>query len=199
MRRCLILLTTLIALPLSAQSNEVGVWGGVSRVGSTEVTGSKIRFDRGNAFGASFNHFWGDHLSGEVAAFSVRHDGSIDVAGTTAFTTGSLRMTPLTATLQWHRARTAPLDFFAGGGVAFVRSSSLHSSDLDALGVGRVDIESRIGWTALGGVSYAFADSFAIAAEARYIGYRPQSGPSDARVRLNLSPVLYLAGVRWRF
>lgn len=199
MRRCLMILVALIAIPLAGQSNDVSVWGGVSRVGSTDATGTKIRFDRGHAYGASFDHFWGDHLSGELAAFVLRHDGSIDIGGATAFTTGSLRMTPVTATLQWHRSRRARLDAFAGGGLAYVRSNSLHSSDLDAIGVGRVDVKSKIGWTAVGGVSYSFVPSFAVAAEARYIGYHPESGPSDARVRLDLNPLLYLAGVRWRF
>ncbi|HKB81246.1 MAG TPA: OmpW family outer membrane protein [Thermoanaerobaculia bacterium] len=199
MHRWMIVLAALVALPLAAQSNDVTVWGGVARMGSTDATGTTIRFDRGTAYGAGFEHFFGDHLSGELAVFALRNDGSVEIAGSPLFTTGSLQTTPLTATLQWHRARDARFDVFAGGGVAYVRSNSLHSSDLDTLGIGRVDVKSKIGWTMVGGVSYAFVPAFAAVAEARYIGYRPDSGPSDARVRLNLNPLLYLAGVRWRF
>jgi outer membrane protein W len=195
----LVVILALITFPLMAQSNDVAIWGGISRVGSTDVSGSNIHFDRGHAYGASFNHFFGEHLSGELAVFEVRHNGSIQIGGVNTFDVGSLKMMPVTATLQWHFARAARFDVYAGGGAAYVRSNSLHSSDLDTVGVGRVDIKSKIGWTGLGGVSYSLMHPLAVAAEARYISYRPDSGPSDARVRLDLSPVLYSVGLRWRF
>lgn len=195
----LLIVFALVSLPLMAQSNEVAIWAGDSRVGSTDLLGTSIHFDNGHAYGASFNHFFGDHLSAELAAFVVRHNGSIEIAGVKTFNTGSLRMTPVSATVQWHLAHSSRFDVNAGGGLAYVRSDSLHSSDLDSLGVGRVDVKSRIGWTGVAGVSYSLVRSFAISAEARYIGYRPQSGPSNARVQLDLSPVLYSAGLRWRF
>jgi len=199
MRSSVLLSVALMAFPVFAQRNDVAVWGGMSRVGSTDVTGTTIHFDRGTAYGASFNHFFGDHLSGELAAFEVRHDGSIRIAGTNTFDVGSLRMTPIAATVQWHLGRGQKFDVYAGGGAAYVRSNSLHSSDLDAAGVGRVDVKSKTGWTGVGGVSWSFMHALAVTGEARYIGYRPDSGPSAARVRLELSPTLYSLGLRWRF
>lgn len=198
-RIVLIVALALVSLPLFAQSNEVAVWGGTSQAGSTDVTGTTIHFDRGRAYGVSFNHFFGDHLSGELAAFELRHDGTIRLAGVNTFDIGSLRMMPIIATAQWHLNRAARLDANLGGGLAYVRSSSLHSSDLDTIGVGRVDVKSKIGWTAVGGVTYNFMPAFGVAAEARYIGYRPDSGPSTSRVRLELSPTVFALGLRWRF
>jgi outer membrane protein W len=79
-----------------------------------------------------------------------------------------------------------------------VRSDSLHSSDLDNAGIGRVKIKSRIGWAADAGVMYNVTNKIGVGFDARYIGYRPSSGPSDASVRLQLSPVIYSLGLRWR-
>jgi outer membrane protein W len=108
-------------------------------------------------------------------------------------------MIPVTAMLQWHHGRSARIDPYIGAGLAYVRAGNLHSSDLDSAGVGRVQVKSRIGWTGGAGVSFNIAPPLAVAVDARYVGYRPQSGPSDQSVRLELSPILYSLGLRWRF
>ena len=48
-----VVVLALIAVPLFGQSNDVAVWIGSSRVGTTSTGGSDIHFDRGNAFGVS--------------------------------------------------------------------------------------------------------------------------------------------------
>jgi outer membrane protein W len=199
MRVVPLLVLTLTTFSAFAQSNDVGVWAGRSTVGRTPTGGSEIRFDGGDAFGVSFTHFFSNHYAGEVAAFNLRHEGTIRVAGVDALDIGRLTMTPIVLTLQWHAEHTHRFDPYAGGGLAWVRSSSIHSADLDSAGIGRVSVKSRTGWTAVVGASYAFMKPVAIAGEARFIGYHPSSGPSDARVTLNLSPVIYSLGVRWRF
>src|SRR5213594_3761937 len=45
-----VVVLALIAVPLFGQSNDVAVWIGSSRVGTTSTGGSDIHFDRGNAF-----------------------------------------------------------------------------------------------------------------------------------------------------
>jgi outer membrane protein W len=188
----------LIALPLCAQSNDIAVWAGSSRVGTTPAQGSDIHFDRGDSFGVSWNHFFSGQLSTELAAFSVRHDGTIRVAGVDAFNVGHLRMTPITAMVQWHLVHFRRIDPHFGGGLAYVRANSLHSSDLDTAGIGRVDVKSRVGWAMDGGVTYGVTPHLGVGLDARYIGYHPSSGPADASVRLHLSPVIYSVGLRWR-
>lgn len=198
-RAVLIVFLGLITVPLFAQSNDVAIWFGASRVGSTNADGTDIHFDRGDSFGASINHYWSDHLSAELAVFAARHDGSLRVGGVDAFDIGRLRMIPVTAMLQWHLDRSRPIDPYLGAGLSYVRADSLHSADLDSVGVGRVSVKSRIGWTAGAGVSYTIWNPFAVAADVRYIGYRPASGPTGETVKLQLSPVLYSLGLRWRF
>lgn len=191
-------LLLLTAAPLTAQNNDVGVWIGRSRVGTTTTSGTDVRFDQGDSFGASLNHFFGPHLSAEVAVFSLRHDGSLDIGGEHVFDIGRLRMTPLTGTLQYHVA-SGRLDPYIGGGLAYVKTSSLHSADLDTAGIGSVRVKSRVGGTAVLGVSYMVRPPFGIGADVRYIGYHPSSGPADNSVKLELSPIIYSVGLRWRF
>lgn len=199
MRTVAVLVLALTAVSLFAQSDDVAVWGGSSRVGSTQGLGSSIHFDNGSSFGVSFTHFFSHHYAYEVAAFYLRQDGVIRIGGVDAIDAGRLTMTPVTATLQWHAEHAHRFDPYAGAGIAWVRAGSLHSADLDTAGIGHVSVKSRIGLTALVGASYAITRPLAVAVEARYIGYHPSSGPADASVRLELNPVVYSAGVRWRF
>jgi outer membrane protein W len=101
--------------------------------------------------------------------------------------------------VQWHLVHFQRIDPHLGGGLAYVRSDSLHTSDLDAAGIGRVRVESRIGWAADAGLMYGITDRLGVGVDARYIGYRPSSGPSNASLKLQLSPVIYSLGLRWRF
>ena len=50
--------------------------------------------------------------------------------------------------------------------------------------------ESVVGLSASGSVG--------VGADVRYIGYRPNSGPSGAVLKLRLNPVIYSLGLRWR-
>ena len=194
----LVVALALITLPLAAQSNDVTVWFGSSRVGNTPSSGSDVHFNRGDVVGASWNHFWSSRISGELGVFAIRHDGFIRIGGVNAFDVGRLRMIPVTATLQWHLGHFRRLDAHLGPGLAYVRSDSLHSADLNSAGIGEVNVKSRIGWTADGGVSYGITQRIGIGVDVRYIGYRPQSGPAGNTLKLQLSPVIYSLGLRWR-
>ncbi len=193
-----IVVLALIAVPMFGQSNDIAVWIGSSRVGSTDTGGAAVHFDRGDSVGVSWNHFFSAQLSTELAAFAVRHDGTIKVGGVDAFDVGRLRMIPITAMIQWHLVHFRRIDPHLGGGLAYVRSDDLHSSDLDIAGIGTVNVKSRIGWTTDAGVMYSVTNKLGVGVDARYIGYRPSSGPSDASVKLHLSPVIYSLGLRWR-
>ncbi|MDQ6803122.1 MAG: hypothetical protein M3041_20150 [Acidobacteriota bacterium] len=193
-----IVFLALIAVPMFGQSNDFAVWIGKSRVGTTNTSGAAVHFDRGDSIGASWNHFFSAQLSAELAAFAVKHNGKLQVGGVNAFDVGRLRMIPITAMAQWHLVHFRRIDPHLGGGLAYVRSDSLHSSDLDTAGIGRVKIKSKIGWAADAGVMFGITDKLGIGTDLRYIGYRPSSGPSDASVKLELSPVIYSVGLRWR-
>jgi|GEM_PF-6088417 len=183
MRRLTMLLTLAIAMPLTAQT-EVGVHVAGARAGSTDASGTTIAFDRGLGLGASLSIGTGVTL--ELAATALRYDASLRTAGASA-SAGTLKLVPVTATAQWHFANV-----YAGGGIAYVKASDLTGGDLDALGIGRIAVESKRCWLANAGVTFRN-----VVVDAKYIDYRPASGP-EHDVRLNLKPVVISVGLRFK-
>jgi outer membrane protein W len=197
MRRLLPLLALLSALPLAAQTS-LGISIARSHTGSTNAEGGTLAFDRGRGFGVSVDHLWsGGALSTELAATWLRYDGTLRLDPTSSADLGRLRLVPVTATAQWHFARDERIDPYVGAGAAYVFAKGLSSSDLDALGIGSIAVENKACWLANAGVALHLRDA-AIVVDGKYLDYRPDSGPSDSRVRLKLKPVVISAGIRWR-
>jgi outer membrane protein W len=193
MRRLIVFLALLTALPLAAQT-ELGVHVARASAHSTDAGGTTLAFDRGRGFGASVEHGSGEHVSYELAATWLRYDATARLDPTTSADFGSLKLLPISVTARWHFApRGERLDPYVGAGAAYVFAKGLASSDLDALGIGRVDVESKACWLANAGVTLGW---FFI--DGKVFSYRPNSGPSDGRARLNLRPVVISAGARWR-
>lgn len=188
-------------LSLNAQSNDIGVWIATSRVGDTNIDESKIAFDNGEGFGVTFNHFWTPNLSTEFSATALTHNGEITITGFPAFDIGSLDLIPVTATVQWHFARSARLSPYIGGGVSYVMADDLQSDDLRQIDVGRVQIDSKVGWVAQAGLNIGLRPRFAVAVDAKYIAYSPDSAaPGDPEpVPLDLDPLVFSAGVKFRW
>ena len=193
MRRPILLLAFLCVLPLAAQT-ELGVHVARAQAHSTDADGTTLAFDRGRGFGASVEHASGEHVSYELAATWLRYDGRARLDPSASAGLGSLKLLPISATARWHFApRGERLDPYVGAGAAYVFAKDLASSDLDALGIGRVDVESKACWLANAGVALGrfFLDG-------KYYRDRPNGSPPDGRVRLNLKPVVISAGFRWR-
>ena len=193
MRPLAFLLALVFALPLAAQT-ALGVHAARASARSTDADGTTLAFDRGRGFGGSVEHVAGEHVSYELAATWLRYDGTLRLDPATSADLGSLRLLPISATARWHFApRGERVDPYVGAGAAYVFAKDLSSSDLDALGIGRVDVESKVCWLANAGVALGrfFLDG-------KYFSDRPNGGPPDGRVRLNLKPVVISAGFRWR-
>lgn len=189
MRRSIALLAFAIALPALAQT-EIGVHVAGARAGSTvDPSGTTIAFDRGRGLGASIA-FGGD-VTLELAATALRYDGALRADGASA-SAGTLRLVPITATAQWHFGSA-----YVGAGGAYVVAHDLSSADLESLGIGAIDVESKRCWLANAGVAFHLRN-FAVVVDGKYIDYRPESGPADARVRLNLKPVVMSLGLRFK-
>jgi hypothetical protein len=181
MARLIAVLALVFALPLAAQT-EVGVSAARARASSTDASGTTLAFGRGRGFGASvsFANF-------ELAAMSLRYDGALRLDGGAA-SLGSLRLVPITLTRQWHLGAV-----YVGAGAAYVKARGLSSADLDAAGIGPIDVESKACWLANAGVVYGrfFVDG-------KYLDYRPQSSAAGNRVRLELKPVIISFGLRFK-
>ncbi len=197
----LLLALALVALPLTAQSNDIGLWIAMSQVGDTRSEEATINFDDGEGFGASYNHFWGNSLSTEISATALSHDGRIKLSGVTFTDLGSLDIVPVVATAQWHFARRGRVSPYVGAGVAYVMADDLESENLDAIGVGKVEVESQVTWAAQAGLNIALGSRFAIGIDAKYIPYTPDAAPpgDPDKLELDLNPVIFSAGFKLRW
>jgi opacity protein-like surface antigen len=183
MRRLLLLF--FLATPLVAQT-EIGVLAGHARAGSTDASGTTLAFDRGRAYGVTI-----EENGLELAAMSLRYDGALRTDGASA-SMGSLRLVPISLTAR-HRFGYV----YAGAGVAYVKASALSSADLDNLGIGRIDVKSKVCWLANAGIAVPLRN-FSIVIDGRYFDYRPESSATGTRIRLDLKPVVVSAGIRWK-
>jgi outer membrane protein W len=189
------------ALPLAAQSSDVGVWYESATIHRTDDPNGAIRFDRGTGWGISANHFWTGSVSTEVAYASTRSDGRVDFADGTTLDTGRLRLKAVTLVAQWHFAARALIDPYLGAGAARMQASSLSSAELAAGGVSSVHIDSKVTWCANAGVNINVTKNVAIAVDGKYVRYTPDSAAAGdvESVRLKLNPTFIAAGVKLRF
>jgi outer membrane protein W len=198
MRHLTLLLAVVFALPLAAQT-EVGIVVGHSDAGATDADGTTLSFRHGRGFGATVERRWSEHASIELGAMWLRSDGTLRLDAGSSASLGRLKLLPVTAVARWHFAPPGErVDPYAGAGAAYVKASDLSSNDLEALGIGRIDLESKACWVANAGVAVEVSSGLALAVDGKMINYRPNSGPSGSRVRLELRPVVISAGIRWR-
>lgn len=191
------LILAFVTVPLFAQSNDVAVWYSTSHVGTTNSGASAVEFKNGRGYGASFNHFFGDHLSTEFAYDQLHYDARINYLGATVLDAGRMKTKVATAVVQWHFSRAGFIDPYLGAGAAYLKSDSLSSADLTTANIGSVSIEKKWGWAADAGLNVNLSHSLGVAVDAKYVPYEPKSGVSGMKLKLN--PTIFSAGLRFRF
>jgi outer membrane protein W len=194
-RFVLALLLSLAALPLAAQSNDLGLWYASARLKDTPG----FAFNDATGYGISYNHFWTRALSTELTAHWLRADAGIEIGGVRAIDAGRMEMKPISADVQWHFARRAMLSPYAGAGVTFMRRDELSNADLDAAGIGAIEIERKITWNANAGVNIGISRTFAVGVDAKYIPYEPDAKAAGTTEKLKFNPLLFSAGVKLRW
>ena len=199
--RFLVLVLCAIALPVMAQSTDVGAWLESATVHRTNDPDGVIRFNRGNGWGVSVNHFWLPSFSTELAYAQTRSNGHVDFPQGITLDAGRLRLKTATAVAQWHFIPRGLIDPYIGAGAARVTAGSLSSADLATAGVTSVHISGKTTWCADGGVNLNVTKMFAIAVDGKYIHYRPDSSApgGTTSVPLKLNPTFIAAGVKLRF
>jgi opacity protein-like surface antigen len=190
----------LLALPLLAQSNELSLLGGKARMSKTDVGGSEVRFDSGNAYGIAYNRFWGTWLSADLSAMKTRNDAHVRFAGQNVLNAGKLNLRLLAATAQFHCVHHGALDAYAGAGVVNVHADDLKSADLATAGVTNVRVKTRTTWLANLGAAIGIGHGFAVGVDGKYVRYRPDSAePGGEVVRLKLDPLIVSLALKFRF
>lgn len=209
MRNVLLALTlTLVASPLMAQI-DVAVWGSWLEPQGDNVfedpvdpgAGTELEFDRAAGFGISANLHWGSRLSTELAAYAVSADTEITTSGGPVFDLGSLDLTPITATLQFHFNRGGFVDPYIGAGAGYILANDLSSDDLDALEIGDIEIDDEITWLLNAGLDFGFTPNFGVVVDAKYLEFEPASrAVGDLEdTDIAIDPLLLSLGLRWRY
>lgn len=205
------LITLLAALPALAQTPvDVSVFGTwVDAQGETAFEeGLEADFESGTGFGVAVNWFWGERLSTEFAASAVSLDAGLeaDVEGDDEddeflVNLGSADLTPITATMQFHFARDSRIDPYVGAGVAWVLAGDLESEDLDLLEIGEVEVDDAFTYLLNAGLGIRFTETFGLYLDGKYIPLEPatRAEGDDEDVDIEINPVIFSAGVKFRF
>ncbi len=193
------------SIRLSAQTSDVGVWIVDSELDETTVVddGDEITldFDEELGFGISFNHFWTERFSTELAAQTFGGDMIIDVDAIEQdlnFTAGELNATSLTALAQLHFRRATRFAPYIGAGVAHVWGEFDPVDDIDEE-TDAVDLESKTTWAAAVGANVRITERVFFVGEMKYIPWEAIIEGDEDRERLDVNPVTFAAGVKVRF
>jgi outer membrane protein W len=205
-KRILLLILALTSAPSfvkaqTTQTSDVAVW----------VTGSKFKepdvifeeddiasfeLDEQAGYGLSFNHFWTNAFSTELAYHTFGAELSL-AAGNESFTIGDINASSLSGTAQWHFRRGTRFSPYVGAGIAYVQGDFDAVDELEAEANFTFDPETTGLFNA--GANIAITDSLAIGLDAKWISWAPQAENDDESESLAINPLLVSAGLRYRF
>jgi outer membrane protein W len=194
-----------VCAPVFAQerNQHLTIWiSQVDMQGDPEVgtSGFEFDFEESNALGASFNYGLNRWFSVEGSVFGMRSDAVLTFEGA-ELDLGSVDLVPFTLGGQVHFLGDSRIDPYVGAGAAYVVADDLNSSDLDTLGLGRIELENAATYYYGAGVGIRIAGGFGVTVDGREIRYEPSSRSTATGVEqdLDLSPRLISVGLRLRF
>ena len=201
MKRILVALSLFLLLPLTAaaQMNELGVFVSTSQFDDSEIEDAgdvfDVDFDEDMGFGVSYNRFWTDAFSTELAYQRIGADMTLGFEDVVE-QIGDLDLDILSATAQLHFARRGFLSPYIGGGVAFI-SAEFGAIDEDEIEA--AELEDEIEFLANAGVNLNLGRGFAIFLDGKYILYevRGEDDTDDEAVEIN--PLIIAGGIKLRF
>lgn len=216
MRATLLLVVTLVALPLAAEERGVevsllGTWTGIPGErpleGIGELGDSKVDFDTAYGYGAALNVFLSSKLSLEVAASTSnpRADLIVHVSSDAVgiIHLGRVRVTPVTAALQYHFSPVRRFDWYVSAGAAFVSLERTGALETGGFPLEKFDFNNDPGLVLGGGASYEIAKRLALTGDVKVVPLRSSGtatfsqGSSEGHVVI--SPVIASAGISYRF
>lgn len=193
------------AAPLFAQDRNIHLNVFASQAdmqGENEFeSGFETEFDEGSGLGASANFGFGRLFAIEGAVFAIRSDAGLALGDQALFDLGKLNLTIFNAGVQFHPLGGSRFDPYIGAGAAYVLGDDFHTPDLDAVGIGRVEIENELTYYYGAGIGFRISEGFGIVVDGRYIPYEPSSRSAATGVEqdLEISPRIFSAGIRLRF
>jgi outer membrane protein len=201
-----IALLALLAVPLAAQDRNIQITVFASQTdtqGENDFGGSGFEtdFDEGEGLGGSINWFVNPYVSIEGAAFGLRSDASLVFEDDAVFDLGKLNLTVFSAGAAFHVLGKRRIDPYIGAGGAYIINDDFLTTDLEAGGVGRIELENEFGYYVNAGLGLQISEGFGVVVDARYIPYETESRSAVTGVEqeLEISPRIYSVGLRLRF
>jgi outer membrane protein len=212
--RIVLVLSFLVAVPALAADRVFDLTGWAAWV-DTNSSGTfnssspnqpfDVNFNGKLGYGAGANVFFGNGVSLSLDAVEVRPKTTLRVRplATTgvSFSGSGLRMTPLSAVLQYHFAPRGVIDPYIGAGAAYVLFDNVNGRG--NLNVNKINFKDDVGLALNGGIAFRITPRIALTADGKYVPLKSSatavytSGTTTTRVKIN--PVIFSGGLTFRF
>ncbi|HEX8619460.1 MAG TPA: OmpW family outer membrane protein [Thermoanaerobaculia bacterium] len=204
MKRNALIPSLILALALTApgyaqQSHEVGIWVSqpvINRSNALEGLPLALDLDEQTGFGVGSRRTFSDRWALSLDAMSVKADATLDDAGTTVADLGPLSLTPIAAVAQFRLFRNV----WVGAGAAYVITGDLSSADLDAAGIGDIQLDNEIAPVAAAGIDVPLSRRISLSFDARYmpLELRAKIAGDEEKSTITVDPLIVSAGIRVR-
>ena len=212
-----LLLLCLFPLSAFAQSNDFSVFLGGVKFDTTTIAAfapedfeAELAFENAGAFTVSFNHFWRENFSTELALIGMGADPTLNVESgpvDISVDLGKAGIGAFTGAAQWHFRRASRVSPYVGAGLALI-SGEIEAEGEDDLGNEineTVDLEGAGTLMLNGGVNIRMTDRWVFAIDAKVIPYTAEIEDEEALPEeesideIDLNPFILSFGVRFRF
>jgi outer membrane protein W len=201
-----IALLALLAVPLAAQDRNIQLSVLISQTdfqgeNDFDDLGFETDFEEGSGLGGTVNWFVNPYVSVEGSVFGLRSDASLVFEQQAVIDLGKLNLTVFGAGAQLHVFGQRRIDPYVGAGGAYIIGDDFLTPDLEAGGVGRIELENVFTYYINAGLGVQISEGFGLVLDARYIPYETgsRSSVTGFEEELEIAPRIYSAGVRLRF
>ena len=209
-RFSLLAVAFLVAAPLAAADRSFELTGWASWVDTNSNTFNSsspnqafnLIFHQKVGYGAGANIFFSHNISTEFSIVEVRPKTSFVSTSGDTLVGGNLRMTPITAVLQFHFIPGGFVDPYVGAGAAYVLFDNVNGPG--SIGVSKINLKDDVGLAVNAGVGFAIARNLAITVDGKYVPLKSSAtavyvtGPNTTQ-RIKINPAMLSAGLTFRF
>jgi len=192
----LALLILLAALPAFAQSNAISLslLQPQFSSGSVSLDGDRVgvKMQSRTGFGAGFTHRFANDWSVTIDARQLRAPGTAQFSPSARV--GTFDLKPLAALVHYNVGNV-----FIGAGIADVMTGDLRSSDLEAMGIGKVSLSDDVTYVIDGGFALPIRGPVGVAIEARYMPVNVKARAQSQSATLKFNALTLGAALRWKF
>jgi outer membrane protein W len=184
-----------------------GTWSSpTDRFRESDVDGDVV-IEAEDAFGGRFAYevLFADRWGAELAAGTARHDVSVEAEGaffpSSGFDLGTIRVTPITASLLYHFDPHGKADFFFGGGAAWVDYGDfqLHGTFVDPDDDDSFPVDPDLTYTLQAGIDLRLGDRWGLTGNVQWTDTDAELDDADDGETLPISPIVVGGGVALRF